>query len=199
MFLIIDNYDSFVYNLSMYFKDLSHEVVMVRNDKVDIEIIEELNPEAIIISPGPKDPRDTGNLLDIIKYFKGKIPMLGVCLGHQSIAYAFGGNIIKGDKPIHGKVTPIYHENKGVFKDLKNPINVTRYHSLIVEKSTLSPEFIITATTEDGVIMGIRDEKKLIEGVQFHPEALLTEMGHEMLKNFIKDSKEFNLRMKRSI
>lgn len=199
MFLIIDNYDSFVYNLSMYFKDLSQEVLMIRNDKVHIDTIEELNPEAIIISPGPKDPRDTGNLLEIIRYFKGKIPMLGVCLGHQSIAYAFGGDIIKGDKPVHGKITPVYHEDKGVFKGLKNPVNVTRYHSLIVDKSTLPSKFVITATTADGVIMGIRNDEELIEGVQFHPEALLTEMGHEMLKNFIEDSKEFNLHRKRSI
>lgn len=197
MYLIIDNYDSFVYNLFMYFKELGEEIKLIRNDKITISLIKELNPEGIIISPGPKDPKDTGNLLQIIKKFKGEIPILGICLGHQSIAYAYGAKIVKGKIPVHGKVSLINHNNEGVFTNIKNPLKVTRYHSLIVDEDTLPSEFIITSKSEDNVIMGIRHKKDFIEGVQFHPEALLTEMGHELLENFIIQSKEFNRKKKR--
>ncbi|AWZ48122.1 aminodeoxychorismate/anthranilate synthase component II [Clostridiaceae bacterium 14S0207] len=197
MYLIIDNYDSFVYNLFMYFKELGEEIKLIRNDKITTYLIKELDPEGIIISPGPKDPKDTGNLLEIIEEFKGKIPILGICLGHQSIAYAYGAKIVKGKIPVHGKVSLINHNNKGIFENIKNPLKVTRYHSLIVDEDTLPSEFIITSKSEDNVIMGIRHKKDFIEGVQFHPEALLTEMGHELLENFIIQSKEFNRKKKR--
>ncbi|GAA0782860.1 anthranilate synthase component II [Hathewaya limosa] len=197
MYLIIDNYDSFVYNLFMYFKELGEEIKLIRNDKITTSLIKELEPEGIIISPGPKDPKDTGNLLEIIEEFKGEIPILGICLGHQSIAYAYGAKIVKGKVPVHGKVSLITHNNEGVFTNIKNPLKVTRYHSLIVDEDTLPSEFIITSKSEDNVIMGIRHKKDFIEGVQFHPEALLTEMGHELLENFIIQSKEFNRKKKR--
>jgi len=181
----------------MYFKELGEEIKLIRNDKITTSLIKELEPEGIIISPGPKDPKDTGNLLEIIEEFKGEIPILGICLGHQSIAYAYGAKIVKGKIPVHGKVSLINHNNKGIFENIKNPLKVTRYHSLIVDEDTLPSEFIITSKSEDNVIMGIRHKKDFIEGVQFHPEALLTEMGHELLENFIIQSKEFNRKKKR--
>ncbi|WP_027632361.1 anthranilate synthase component II [Clostridium hydrogeniformans] len=187
MFLMIDNYDSFVYNLVRYLEELGEQVVVKRNNCITIDEIENLNPEGIIISPGPKNPTDCGGCLDIIGKFKGRIPILGICLGHQCIGHYFGGEIVKGSIPVHGKVTKVTHNNKGVFKNIKNPLNVTRYHSLIVEKEGLPKELEITCSTEDGVIMGLRHKKYLIEGVQFHPEAELTEQGHEILKNFIEE------------
>lgn len=191
MYLLIDNYDSFVHNLFMYFKELGQEVIIYRNDEIEIEDIRALDPKGIIISPGPKDPRDTGICLKVIEEFKGKIPILGICLGHQSIAYSFGGKIIKGKAPMHGKVSSIEHIGKGVFKGLKSPLKVTRYHSLIVEKSSIQRSFIITAISEDGVIMGIRHKEYFLEGLQFHPEAVLTEYGHSMIKNFIDESCDY--------
>lgn len=191
MYLIVDNYDSFVHNLVMYFKELGEEIQIYRNDEIDIKTIEDINPEGIIISPGPKEPSKSGNSLAIINRFKGDIPILGVCLGHQSIAYNFGGRIIKGEYPVHGKISSITHKGIGVFKNLKSPLKVTRYHSLIVDKESINNDFIITAMTENGVVMGIRHKEYFIEGVQFHPEALLTELGHNMLKNFIEESKEY--------
>lgn len=191
MFLIIDNYDSFVFNLLRYFKELREDVKIRRNDKVSIEEIEKLNPTGIIISPGPKAPEDMKECLDIIEAFKGKIPILGVCLGHQCIAHFFGCKVKKGDFPVHGKVSEIVHDGKGVFKGIKNNIRVTRYHSLVVCKSSMVEDLEISALSEDGVIMGIRHKNYLIEGVQFHPEAVLTEYGHEMLKNFIEEAKKF--------
>lgn len=191
MYLMIDNYDSFVHNLFMYFKELGQEVVMYRNDEIEIKDIKQLNPTGIIISPGPKDPSDTGICLKIIEEFKGKVPILGICLGHQSIAYSFGGKIIKGKRPMHGKISSIEHIGVGVFKGLKSPLMVTRYHSLIVEKTSIEKDFNITAVSQDGVIMGIRHKDYFLEGVQFHPEAVLTEYGHNMLKNFINESYEF--------
>lgn len=191
MFLIIDNYDSFVFNLLRYFKELREDVKIRRNDKVSIEEIEKLNPTGIIISPGPKAPEDMKECLDIIEAFKGKIPILGVCLGHQCIAHFFGCQVKKGDFPVHGKVSEIVHDGKGVFRGIKNNIRVTRYHSLVVCKSSMVEELEISALSEDGVIMGIRHKNYLIEGVQFHPEAVLTEYGHEMLKNFIEEAKKF--------
>lgn len=192
MFLMIDNYDSFVYNLVRYLEELKEDVKVYRNDKVTLEDVEEMQPEGIIISPGPKSPEQSGICLDIIKKFSDKIPILGICLGHQCIGYAFGANIIKGKEPIHGKVFKVNHKDIGVFKELKNPVDVTRYHSLIIEKETLPECLDITCETADGVIMGVRHKKYLVEGVQFHPEAELTECGHEMLKNFIEEARRVN-------
>ncbi|GIM29588.1 aminodeoxychorismate/anthranilate synthase component II [Clostridium polyendosporum] len=186
MFLMIDNYDSFVYNLVRYLEELEEDVVVFRNNKVTIEEIEKLNPKGIILSPGPKAPKDAELCLKILHTFKGKIPILGICLGHQCIGYYFGGEITRGKEPIHGKVSLISHNGKGVFKDIKNPLNVTRYHSLIISRDKLPEEIEITSTTTDGVIMGIRHKEYLIEGVQFHPEAELTECGHQILNNFIE-------------
>ncbi|WP_061995110.1 aminodeoxychorismate/anthranilate synthase component II [Clostridium sp. ATCC 25772] len=193
MFLMIDNYDSFVYNLVRYLEEIEEETIVFRNDKITLEKIEEINPEGIIISPGPKAPKDSGIVLDAIDRFKGKIPIFGVCLGHQSIGYAFHGNIVKGKVPVHGKINLVNHDKEGVFKNIKNPFNVTRYHSLIIEKESLPECLKITAQTEDGVIMGVRHKKYPIEGVQFHPEAELTEFGHEILKNFINNTREWNI------
>ncbi|WMJ82394.1 aminodeoxychorismate/anthranilate synthase component II [Clostridium sp. MB40-C1] len=186
MILMIDNYDSFVYNLVRYLEELGEKVCVYRNDKITIKDIEKISPEGIIISPGPKDPKDTGSSVEIIKKYKGKIPILGICLGHQAIGYAFGGNIVKGNKPMHGKISEVFHNGKGVFENIKNPLKVTRYHSLIVDKDSLPKCFSITCETKDGVIMGIMHKEYDIEGVQFHPEAELTEEGHKILKNFIK-------------
>lgn len=190
MFLMIDNYDSFVYNLVRYFKELGEEIIVKRNDDINNEYIRKINPRGIIISPGPKSPKEAGICTNIINDFKGKIPILGICLGHQCIGYCFGADIIKGEKPVHGKVSEVIHNNKGVFKNIKNPLNVTRYHSLIIDRETLPDDLEITCETKDKVIMGIKHKDFLIEGVQFHPEAVLTECGHEILKNFIVQCKE---------
>ncbi|MDW8800921.1 aminodeoxychorismate/anthranilate synthase component II [Clostridium sp. A1-XYC3] len=192
MFLMIDNYDSFVYNLVRYLEELKEDVKIVRNDEVTLEDIGRMNPEGIIISPGPKSPEQSGICVDVIKEFSGKIPILGICLGHQSIGYAFGAKIVKGKEPVHGKIFDVYHSNKGVFNGLKNPVKVTRYHSLIVDKKTLPSCLVVTGETSDGVIMAFRHNRYLVEGVQFHPEAELTEFGHEMLRNFLEEAKEFN-------
>lgn len=192
MFLMIDNYDSFVYNLVRYLENLKEHIDIYRNDRITIEDIININPKGIIISPGPKRPEDSGICVDIVKKFSGKIPILGICLGHQTIAYAFGGKIIKGEKPMHGKVSEIYHNGKGLFKDIKNPLKVTRYHSLVVSKEDLPHCLSITSQTKDGVIMGIRHKNFLVEGVQFHPEAELTEYGYKMLENFLEEAKAFS-------
>lgn len=188
MILMIDNYDSFVYNLVQFIGQLGEEVVVKRNDKISIDDIEKLNPEIIVLSPGPCSPLEAGICIDIVKYFKGIKPILGICLGHQTIGYAFGAKVIKADKPVHGKVHSITHNDKGVFRGLKNPLNVTRYHSLILED--IPEELEVTALTNKNEVMGIRHRDYLIEGVQFHPEAILSEQGHEMLNNFIKDARE---------
>ncbi|AVD35403.1 anthranilate synthase component II [Clostridioides difficile] len=190
MILMIDNYDSFVYNLVQYIEELGETVVVKRNNEIKIRDIEELNPEVIVLSPGPCSPKEAGICIDIVEYFKGKKPILGICLGHQTIGHVFGGDIIKAQQPVHGKVYSISHTNKGVFRGLKNPLNVTRYHSLIIDSNTVPKELEVTATTDKGEIMGIRHKKYLIEGVQFHPEAILSEYGHEMLKNFIIEARE---------
>ena len=190
MILMIDNYDSFVYNLVQYIEELGEAVVVKRNNEIKISDIEELNPEVIVLSPGPCSPKEAGICIDIVEHFKGKKPILGICLGHQTIGHVFGGVIIKAQQPVHGKVYSINHTNKGVFRGLKNPLNVTRYHSLIVDSNTVPKELEITAITDKGEIMGIRHKKYLIEGVQFHPEAILSEYGHEMLKNFITEARE---------
>ncbi|MGO1043304.1 anthranilate synthase component II [Clostridioides difficile] len=190
MILMIDNYDSFVYNLVQYIEELGERVIVKRNNEITLRDIEELNPEVIVLSPGPCSPKEAGICIDIVEYFKGKKPILGICLGHQTIGHVFGGNIIKAQQPVHGKVYSINHINKGVFSGLKNPLNVTRYHSLIIDSNTVPEELEVTATTNKGEIMGIRHKEYLIEGVQFHPEAILSEYGHEMLKNFIKEARE---------
>ena len=192
MILMIDNYDSFTYNLVEYLKMLKKEVKVFRNDEITIDEIKSINPDMIVISPGPCTPDEAGISKKIVKKLKGKYPILGICLGHQTIANVFGANIIKADFPVHGKVYQIKHDSKGLFKDLKNPINVTRYHSLIVDKSSLPNEFEVTAKTDKGEIMGIRHTKYLISGVQFHPEAILTEKGLEMLKNFLIMSDKYD-------
>jgi para-aminobenzoate synthetase component II len=191
LILMIDNYDSFVYNLVQYLRTLKEEVMVVRNDEITAEEIERLSPDIIVISPGPCTPREAGVSLDVVHNLKGKIPILGICLGHQTIGMAFGAKVIKAEVPVHGKVFPIKHDNRGVFKDLPNPLNVTRYHSLIIDRSSLPSCLEISAETEKGEIMGIRHKKYLIEGVQFHPEAVLTQCGHELLNNFLKKAKEF--------
>ncbi|WP_026884824.1 anthranilate synthase component II [Clostridium akagii] len=192
MFLIIDNYDSFVYNLARYFEEINEKVLIYRNDKISVEKIKDINPEGIIISPGPKSPKEAGSCLEIIEQFKEKIPILGICLGHQAIAQCFGCEIIKGIKPAHGKISEVFHNGQGVFKGIKNPFKATRYHSLIVKTCTLPSTLYVTAETKDGVIMGIKHNKYCLEGVQFHPEAELTEFGHEILENFVNEARIYN-------
>ncbi len=186
MILMIDNYDSFTYNLVEYLKMLKRDVKVVRNDQITIEEIKEMKPSIIVISPGPCTPKEAGVSESIIKELKGEFPILGICLGHQAIAEVFGAKIIKANEPVHGKVSEIVHNGIGVFKGLNNPLKVTRYHSLIVERDTLPDELEITAETDIGEIMGIKHKLYPIEGVQFHPEALLTEQGLELLNNFLK-------------
>ncbi|MGH4121653.1 MAG: anthranilate synthase component II [Clostridium sp.] len=192
MFLMIDNYDSFVYNLVRYFEELGEQILIYRNDKISVEDIERIKPEAIIISPGPKSPEYAGICMEIVETFKGRIPILGICLGHQVIGKVFGGKIIKGSQPVHGKVSEIVHSQKYIFKNIVSPMKVTRYHSLIIERESLPEVLEITSETEDGVIMGIRHKQYHIEGVQFHPEAELTQYGHEILKNFINEVRNKN-------
>jgi anthranilate synthase component 2 len=193
MLLMIDNYDSFTYNLVQYFGELGQEVCVYRNDEISISEIETLKPNHIVISPGPCTPNEAGISLELIEKLAGKIPILGVCLGFQAIVQVFGGNIIGAQKIMHGKVSPIHHTGKGVFKNLKNPLNATRYHSLVAEKPTLPDCFEVTAWTnkENGdieEIMGVRHKSYAIEGVQFHPESILTEHGHQMLNTFLQDN-----------
>ncbi|MGL5755088.1 MAG: anthranilate synthase component II [Paraclostridium sp.] len=189
MILMIDNYDSFVYNLVQFLEELGEEIVIKRNDEISIEEIKNLNPEIIVLSPGPCSPKEAGICIEVVDYFKGKKPILGICLGHQIIGHAFGASIIKAKQPVHGKVHAIDHIDKGVFKSLNNPLNVTRYHSLIIDENTISDEIEITAKSKDGEIMGIACKNYHIEGVQFHPEAILSEQGHDILKNFIKKAR----------
>lgn len=194
MLLMIDNYDSFTFNLVQYFGELGQEVVVYRNDQIDIEAITALNPDYLVISPGPCTPNEAGISIAAIKQFAGKIPILGVCLGHQSIAQAFGGNIIRAKKVMHGKTSPVYHHDIGCFKDLVNPVQTTRYHSLVIEHSSLPECLEVTAWTNDekgnlDEIMGVRHKTLPIEGVQFHPESILTDSGHAMLKNFLEQGK----------
>nr|WP_330390677.1 aminodeoxychorismate/anthranilate synthase component II [Caminicella sporogenes] len=190
---MIDNYDSFTYNLVQYLECLKEEVLVYRNDEITLKEIEKIAPDMIVLSPGPCTPNEAGICIDLVKKFKGQIPILGICLGHQTIGQVFGAKILKAVRPVHGKVYPIIHNNKGVFRGLKNPLNVTRYHSLIVDKVSLPDCFEITAETSEGEIMGIRHKEYLIEGVQFHPEAILTEMGMELLENFLKSAKDFKV------
>lgn len=185
MLLMIDNYDSFTYNLVQYFQELGEDVRVCRNDEITVDQIRKLNPAKIVISPGPCTPNEAGVSVPVIKEFAGKIPILGVCLGHQSIGQAFGGNIIRAKKVMHGKTSMIHHDGKGVFKDLPNPFEATRYHSLVIEKSSIPSSLEITAHTDDGEIMGVRHKQLAVEGIQFHPESILTAEGKHLLKNFL--------------
>jgi anthranilate synthase component 2 len=189
--VMIDNYDSFTYNLVQYLGELGADVTVVRNDQVTVEDIERLAPDKIVISPGPCTPREAGVSVEAIMAFAGRYPILGVCLGHQSIGYAFGGNIIHAKHIMHGKTSEVYHHNVGVFKGLKNPFTATRYHSLVIEQETLPDCLEVTAWTQDEAgsideIMGVRHKTLDIEGVQFHPESILTEHGHDLLRNFLE-------------
>ena len=193
MLLMIDNYDSFTYNLVQYFGELGQKVNVYRNDEITVDEIENLKPKHVVISPGPCTPNEAGISLELIEKLAGKIPILGVCLGFQAIAQAFGGNIIGAQRIMHGKVSPIHHTSKGVFKGLKNPLNATRYHSLVAEQSTLPECLEVTAWTNNDSgsieeIMGVRHKTLAIEGVQFHPESILTEHGHQMLNTFLQDN-----------
>ena len=195
MFLMIDNYDSFVYNLVSYFLEENIEMEIIRNDLVDLKHIEDLikqdKLEGIIISPGPKSPKDCGLCNEIVKNFYKQVPIFGVCLGHQIIGYTFGAEVKKGKSPVHGKVHKIKTSSSNIFKDLPKELNVTRYHSLVVEKEHLLEEFNVDAETEDGVLMALSHKKYPLYSVQFHPEAVLTEYGHEMLRNFLDLAKEW--------
>jgi len=189
--VMIDNYDSFTYNLVQYFGELGADVTVVRNDQVTVEDIEKLAPDKLVVSPGPCTPKEAGISVEAILKFAGKTPILGVCLGHQSIGYAFGGNIVHAKSIMHGKTSLVYHHNQGVFKGLNNPFTATRYHSLVIEQESIPDCLEITAWTQDETgkldeIMGVRHKQLDIEGVQFHPESILTEHGHDMLRNFLE-------------
>jgi anthranilate synthase component II len=187
MLLMIDNYDSFTYNLVQYFGELGQDVRVYRNDQISVEEIEALKPEHIVVSPGPCTPNEAGISVAAIRHFAGKIPLLGVCLGHQSIGQAFGGHIIRAKQLMHGKTSMIQHANKGVFSGLSNPFEATRYHSLVIERESMPDCLEITAWTDDGEIMGVRHKTLAVEGVQFHPESVLTQHGHDLLRNFLNE------------
>jgi len=185
MILMIDNYDSFTYNLVQYLSELGEELVVYRNDKIRLEEIEELSPSRIVISPGPGRPREAGISINVIKRFSGKIPILGVCLGHQCIAEAFGGKVVPARKLMHGKTSMIYHAKRGIFRGIANPFEATRYHSLIVQEKSLPPSLQVTARTKDKEIMALKHRRLHVWGVQFHPESILTKAGKKLLRNFI--------------
>jgi anthranilate synthase component 2 len=189
MLLMIDNYDSFTYNLVQYFGELGEDVRVFRNDAITVKEIAAMKPDTLVISPGPCSPKEAGISVEAIKAFAGKLPILGVCLGHQSIGYAFGGEIVHAKQLMHGKLSPVHHADTGVFSGLPNPFNATRYHSLAIRRETLPDCLEVTAWTEDGEIMGIRHtghKEHAIQGVQFHPESIMTEHGHQLLQNFLK-------------
>ena len=185
MILLLDNYDSFTYNLAQYLGELGCNVEVHRNDKISVDEIARRKPERIVISPGPCTPQDAGICVELIRRLAGKLPILGVCLGHQAIGAAFGGRVIRAPKLFHGKTSSIHHDSKGVFQKLPDPFTATRYHSLIVERKSLPRELAITAETNDGIIMGLRHRRYKLEGVQFHPESVLTESGKHLLQNFL--------------
>lgn len=194
MLLMIDNYDSFTYNIVQYLGELGADVRVYRNDAISIAEIEALNPDQIVISPGPCTPSEAGISVPVIKHFAGRVPLLGICLGHQGIGQAFGGDVIRAKKVMHGKLSPIHHADKGVFRGLSNPFTATRYHSLVIDSKTLPECLEITAWTEDEAgnmdeIMGVRHRTLAVEGVQFHPESILSEHGHQLLKNFLDAGK----------
>ncbi|MHC8658008.1 aminodeoxychorismate/anthranilate synthase component II [Bacillus amyloliquefaciens] len=186
MILMIDNYDSFTYNLVQYLGELGEELIVRRNDEITIEQIEELAPDFLMISPGPCSPDEAGISLEAIKHFAGSIPIFGVCLGHQSIAQVFGGDVVRAERLMHGKTSEIMHDGQTIFKGLQNPLVATRYHSLIVKADTLPACFTVSAQTKEGEIMAIRHNELPVEGVQFHPESIMTSFGKEMLRNFIE-------------
>ena len=186
MLLMIDNYDSFTYNLVQYLGELGQDLKVFRNDKLTIAGIEEMRPERIVISPGPCTPKEAGISVEVIRHFTGKVPILGVCLGHQSIGEAFGGDVIRAPYLMHGKTSMIHHDGKTIFAGLPNPFEATRYHSLIIRRETLPAVLEVTAWTDDGIIMGVRHRQHKLEGVQFHPESILTGAGKELLRNFLK-------------
>jgi len=186
MLLMIDNYDSFTYNLVQYFGELGQEVQVFRNDEISLEEVDRLGADRVVISPGPCTPSEAGISVALIQRFAGKIPILGVCLGHQSIGQAFGGRIVHAGQLMHGKTSEIRHKDAGVFHGLPNPLTATRYHSLVIEKKSLPTCLEVTAWTDDGEIMGVRHRDLPVEGVQFHPESILTEKGHELLANFLR-------------
>lgn len=183
--LMIDNYDSFTYNLVHYLGELGQQIEVRRNDSLDFGFVDDLDPDIIVISPGPCTPKEAGLSVDIIKRYVGEKPILGVCLGHQAVGYAYGANIIRAERLLHGKTSPILHDGKTIYKDLPNPFEATRYHSLLVEEASLPSDFEISAWTKEGEIMGIRHRELPVEGVQFHPESILTECGKDLLRNFI--------------
>ncbi|MFD0674792.1 aminodeoxychorismate/anthranilate synthase component II [Cohnella sp. GCM10027633] len=187
MILVIDNYDSFTYNLVQYLGELGEEIVVHRNDEIDLEGIAQLAPDHILISPGPCTPNEAGVSLALLERFKGEIPIFGVCLGHQAIGQAFGGDVIRADALMHGKTSEITHDGKSIFEGLESPFTATRYHSLIVKRDTLPDCLEISAETSDGLIMGLRHKEYVVEGVQFHPESIMTENGLTILRNFLKN------------
>lgn len=189
MLLMIDNYDSFTYNLVQYFGELGEDVAVYRNNMIDSEEIERLSPDRIVISPGPCTPKEAGISVDVIRRFAGRIPILGVCLGHQAIGYAFGGRIIHAKELMHGKISRIFHDGKTIMSNVDNPFEATRYHSLAVEMNGLQEAFEVSAWTENGEVMGIRHKTYMLEGVQFHPESILTKEGKHILNNFLTISK----------
>ena len=188
MLLMIDNYDSFTYNLVQYFGELGEDVQVYRNDALSVADVAALQPARIVISPGPCTPNEAGISVPLIREFAGRIPILGVCLGHQSIGQAFGGRIVRAQKVMHGKNSAITHGDAGMFRGLPSPLSATRYHSLVIERATLPDCLAVTAEAEDGEIMGVRHKTLPVEGVQFHPEAILTEHGHAMLRNFLESN-----------
>jgi anthranilate synthase component II len=187
MLLMIDNYDSFTYNLVQYLGELGEDVKVVRNDEMSVDAVERLAPARIVLSPGPCTPNEAGISLELVHRFAGRVPILGVCLGHQAIGQAFGGKVVHAKALMHGKVSQIHHSGAGVFRGLPTPFQATRYHSLAIERASCPPELEITAWTEDGEIMGVRHRSLPIEGVQFHPESILTEHGHALLANFLQE------------
>ncbi|MGF2734223.1 anthranilate synthase component II [Marinobacter sp. DUT-1] len=194
MLLMIDNYDSFTYNVVQYLAELGADVRVYRNDEITIEQIEALQPERLVISPGPCTPNEAGISMDTIRHFAGKLPILGICLGHQAIGQVYGADIVRAGRVMHGKVSPVYHKDIGVFRGLSNPLQATRYHSLVIDQNTLPDCLEVTAWTrnDDGSIeeiMGVRHKTLPIEGVQFHPESIMTEQGHELLRNFLRTNK----------
>jgi para-aminobenzoate synthetase component 2 len=184
--LLLDNYDSFTYNLAQYLGELGCTLEVHRNDRISVDEIARRKPEQIVISPGPCTPREAGISVELIQKLAGKYPILGVCLGHQAIGAAFGGKIIRAPKLFHGKTSEIEHDGKGIFRSVPNPLTATRYHSLIVDRKSLPSELVVTAETRDGIIMGVRHRQYKIEGLQFHPESVLTESGKQILKNFLE-------------
>ena len=189
MILVIDNYDSFVYNLAQYLGELGWEPIVYRNDKITLARIEELAPSHIVISPGPCTPLEAGISNDVLKRFAGRIPILGVCLGHQCIGHVFGGEVVRADVPLHGKTSFIHHDGRTIYRNVNNPFEAGRYHSLVIKPGTLPPSVEVAAHTDSGEIMGVRHSKYVVEGVQFHPESILTPIGHDLLRNFLSYSR----------